>query len=124
MTDLQKEIIQKLLLGYNIYGNPRYGFRLRDPQHRPCRRFSYKTFLSIEGLLRKKGPVFLINKNKVRQLHGKSFAKAEYKSLSKKKLPAAAGEKFFRKISIASKNIIHESYFTAATMGNACCNWC
>jgi hypothetical protein len=84
MTQLKKEIIEKLLLGYHIYGNTRYGFRLRDPQHRPCRRFSYKTFLSIQDLLRKKGSVFLINKNKVRQLHGKSFAKTLYKKVHKK----------------------------------------
>lgn len=94
MTDLQKEIIQKLLLGYNIYGNPRYGFRLRSPELHPCRRFSYKTFLSIQNLLRKKGSVFLINKNKVRQLHGKSFAKQEYKNITKK-IPAAPAVKFF-----------------------------
>jgi hypothetical protein len=88
MTQLKKEIIEKLLLGYHIYGNTRYGFRLRDPEQRPCRRFSYKTFLSIQGLLRKKGPVYLINKNKVRQLHGRSFAKTQYKQLAKESVNA------------------------------------
>lgn len=105
MTQLQKEIIQKLLLGYNIAGNPRYGFRLRSPEQHVCRKFSYKTFFKIKNLLRKKGPVFLINKSKVRQLHGKSFAKTEYKNISKK-LPAAAAENFFRKNFLVIKNLL------------------
>jgi hypothetical protein len=94
MTQLQKEIVEKLLLGYNIAGNAKYGFRLRSPEHHVCRKFSYKTFYRLKDLLRKKGPVFLINKNKVRQLHGKTFAKSEYNKLSKKS-PAAAAEIFF-----------------------------
>lgn len=94
MTQLQKDIIEKLLLGYNIAGNPKYGFRLRSPHQHVCRKFNYKTFLKIKDLLRKKGPVFLINKNKVRQLHGKTFVKTEYKKLSKKS-PATAAEKNF-----------------------------
>lgn len=103
MTQLQKEIIQKLLLGYNISGNTKYGFRLRSPEQHVCRKFSYKTFFKIKDILRKKGPVFLINKNKVRQLHGKTFTKTEYNKISKK-IPASKTEKFFRKIFLIIKN--------------------
>lgn len=105
MTQLQKDIIQKLLLGYNIYGNSKYGFRLRSPEHHVCMKFGYKTFFKIRDLLRRQGSIFFINKNKVRQLHGKTFAKTQYKKISKKS-SAAAAEKFFRKIFLVIKNKI------------------
>jgi hypothetical protein len=97
MTELQKEIISKLLLGYNIAGNKTYGYRLRSPEHHVCRKFSYRTFHSFSKLLRKQKGVFFIDKNKVRQLHGRTFIKQQYLEISKK-IPAAAGlspEKIF-----------------------------
>jgi hypothetical protein len=84
MTELQKFIISKLLLGYNIAGSASYGYRLRSPEQLVCRKFSRKTFRSFSKLLSKRGGVFMINKNKVRQLHGKSWVKQQYKSMAKK----------------------------------------
>jgi hypothetical protein len=87
MTELQKEIISKLLLGYNIAGSKHYGYRLRSPEQLVCRKFSYRTLYSFKYLLTKRGGVFMINKNKVRQLHGKTWIKKQYKEISKK-IPA------------------------------------
>lgn len=85
MTKIQKDIIQKLLEGYNVYGNPSYGFRLRSPEMHAHLRFGIRTFYKIRPLLRKSNGVFLINKSKVRQLHGKTFTKRQYKAILKSK---------------------------------------
>lgn len=99
MTELQKDIVTKLLLGYNIAGNRRYGYRLRSPEHMVCRKFSRKTFDSIKDVLRQHKGLFVVNKTKVRQLHGNSFFKKEYKAISKKipalQEPGSSPEKFF-----------------------------
>jgi hypothetical protein len=55
MTDLQKFIVGRLLTGYNISGNSKYGYRLRSPEHLVCRKFSYKTFSGFNHLLSKRG---------------------------------------------------------------------
>ncbi len=84
MTDLQKEIVAKLLLGYNIAATGANGYRLRSPEQQVCKKVSVKTFQKLRKLLRKTGGVFVINKNKVRQLHGKSWIKKEYKLIQTK----------------------------------------
>lgn len=84
MTAKQKDIVRKLLVGYNIIGNSAYGFRLRDQGQNVVLKFNYKTFFRIKDLLRKQKDCFVINKSKVRQLHGRSFAKQLYKKHTKK----------------------------------------
>lgn len=82
MTDLQKEIIRKLFAGGNIARNGQYGYRLRDEKQNAVASFGYKTFFRIKDLLRKKDKCFVIDKRKVRQLHGRHFAKKLYKRLA------------------------------------------
>jgi hypothetical protein len=86
MTELQQDILSKLLLGYNIVGNEKYGYRLRTPDHQVSAKISYRTFYPLKKLLRKNKGLFVINKSKVRQLHGNCFTKKQYKSLTQKSL--------------------------------------
>jgi hypothetical protein len=89
MTAKQKDIIRKLLDGYTIVGNSAYGFRLRDQKKNVAIKFSYKTFFRIKHPLRKHKDCFLVDKNKMRQMHGSSFAKQLYKKQSKKSAACA-----------------------------------
>jgi len=82
MTDFQKDIIEKLLLGYNIASSGRSGFRLRSPQNSVAKKFSSATFDKIKKYLRKKDLVFVADKKMIRSLHGKSWVKKQYKKMS------------------------------------------
>jgi hypothetical protein len=81
MTELQKDTVTKLLMGYTIAASGKNGFRLRSPEAHPCRKISIKTFQKIKKVLRKQKGLFVVNKNKIRQLHGNTFIKKEYKSI-------------------------------------------
>ncbi len=84
MTELQKYIISKLLSGHTLNGDPNHGYRLLSPEKNVSRRIHYSTYNALKPLLRKRGGHFLINKNAVRKLHGKSWVKNQYKLLTKK----------------------------------------
>lgn len=79
MTPLQTTITEKLLSGHTIAAlTPRY-IRLRDASGNPVRNLACRTFYALKPLLRKKGDLFLIDRNKVRALHGNSNTKRLYK---------------------------------------------
>jgi hypothetical protein len=78
MTDLQKDTIEKLLLGYTIASSGRNGFRLRTQDAIVIRKINPQTFHSLKPLLRRNKDLFVINKNAVRQLHGNSWIKRTY----------------------------------------------
>jgi hypothetical protein len=82
MTTLQKEIITELLNGGNISGNKTYGYRLRTSNQVCVRKFHDRTLYRVKDVLRKSGSVYVINKSKVRQLHGSSWIKQHYKSIT------------------------------------------
>lgn len=88
MTSQQKFIITKLLEGCTIFSAGPGKIRLRDPEGRPIGKVTYRTFYWLNrNLLRKQKGLFVINKTKVRQLHGNSFAKRLYKG--KVEVPAS-----------------------------------
>lgn len=86
MTPRQKDIVIKLLQGYSIANARRNGYRLRDPQARVVLKINAATFTRLRDLLRKSKGVYVINKNKVRQLHGNSFVKQVYNQAAKEVL--------------------------------------
>jgi hypothetical protein len=80
MTAVQKNILSKLLHGYSFAGNQTYGFRLYDENMNVQDTFTYRTYFKMRKLLRKdKSGRFVLDKRKVRSLHGKSWIKKEYK---------------------------------------------
>lgn len=83
MTQLQKEIIEVLFAGGSIskVGDQ---YRLRDASVNPIKKFGFNTMFQIKKLCRVHKGVFVLNKTKVRQLHGKSWVKQFYKSQTKK----------------------------------------
>jgi len=82
MTSLQKAIVKNLLEGATIANCKSSGFRLRTHNGSVIAKFYSPTFYSLKKYLRKeKSGLFVINKNEVRQLHGKSWIKKEYKKL-------------------------------------------
>lgn len=73
-------IIEKLLQGCTI--GPAGGtFRLRDPEGRPILKVGCRTvdYLMKWDLIRRGKGLLLIDKRKVRQLHGNSFIKRRYR---------------------------------------------
>lgn len=79
MTSHQKTIISKLLSGHHIVSNPGR-ILLRDAAGNPVLKVSARTFYFLQrNYLRKQKGLFLVNLNKVRQLHGNSMAKRLYK---------------------------------------------
>jgi len=76
MTQSQKDIIVHLLAGGSIAS-----YRLRDRNNNPMMKVNPQTFywLKSEVLRRMPGGFFIINKTKVRQLHGNSWIKKTYK---------------------------------------------
>lgn len=82
MTSLQKQIVTKLLLEDCTIADCRSsGYRLRSKDHDPVLKFYRSTFLSIKSILRKKAPsLYVIDKNKVRQLNGNTYTKRLYKN--------------------------------------------
>lgn len=80
MTPNQKFIAEKLLQGcYLVKAQPKW-YRLRTPDHVVIRKISERCFKGIKAILRKKGDFYYIDKNKVRQLHGRCHIKLVYKS--------------------------------------------
>jgi hypothetical protein len=78
MTYLQRFILIRMLNGHNISGSGKYGYRLRSAEQLVVRKFYSKTFQDIKKYLRKHNDVWLINKNKIRQMHGRSLVKQHY----------------------------------------------
>ena len=88
MTALQKAIVSSLLDGATIANCRASGYRLRTAKGHVIGKFYEPTFFSLKFILRKeKSGLYVIDKNQVRQLHGKSWIKKEYKKL--KELHAA-----------------------------------
>lgn len=80
ITASQKAIVLSLLDGANIYDARSSGYRLRTADGCVISKFYSPTFFAIKPLLRKeKNGLYVINKNEVRQLHGKSWIKRQYK---------------------------------------------
>lgn len=85
MTALQKAIVISLLEGGNIANAHKNGYRLRTAKHSVISKFMYPTFHALSDLLRKeKRGLYVIDKNKVRQLRGNAWAKKEYKKIATK----------------------------------------
>lgn len=86
MTHLQKTIVQSLLDGCNIANCKSSGYRLRPAKNNVIAKFYSPTFYSLKKILRKeKSGLYVIDKNAVRQLHGKSWIKKEYKKFAQQK---------------------------------------
>ena len=86
MTSLQKTIIEWLLEGANINGNPKYGYRLKDKAGNPLAKFNYRTFHSIKEHLRFVDGHYVLNRKYVRSLSKRYWIKKIYlKHLENKK---------------------------------------
>ena len=86
MTGLQKTIIQSLLDGCNSANSKSNGYRLRTAQNNVIAKFYSPTFYSLKNILRReKSGLYVIDKNAIRQLHGKSWIKKEYKKFAQRK---------------------------------------
>lgn len=84
MTSLQKAIVYSLLQGATIYNGRASGYRLRTADGYVISKFYGPTFDALKPLLRRqKNGLFVINKNEVRQLHGKSWVKKQYGKMLK-----------------------------------------
>jgi len=81
MTSTQKRIIELLLGGASIYNGMKSGIRLRDTAFNPLIKIHTRTWtwLRCEKLVRKHKGLWVIDKRQVRDLHGNSFIKKEYK---------------------------------------------
>lgn len=79
MTPTQKFVAEKLIEGYYLVRSGPW-YRLRTSDHIVVRKISDKTFQQFKNLLRSKNQFFYLNKNLVRQLHGKTYLKQQYKS--------------------------------------------
>lgn len=86
MSPEQKYIIELLLEGYTIAGNREYGIRLRTPDCRVVRKINERTWDKLKDILRReKSGLIVIDKRKVRQLHGNCIVKRIYKQKLKLK---------------------------------------
>ena len=76
------DIGKKLLSGYTIAHCGPSGIRVRDTKGNPVEKISEKTYLSLRNkLMRKtKSGLFVIDKRKVRSLHGNCIVKRVYKN--------------------------------------------
>lgn len=82
MTNAQKNIILKLLQGHNITINSGQRYRVRDANHNPVQKLSPRTMRNIKHFLRQeKSGLLVIDKRKIRSLHGNSWVKQKYKEL-------------------------------------------
>ena len=89
MTTNQKTIGKHLLQGANIACCYSSGYRLRTSNHSPIMSFHKDTFKVFKPLLRKeKSGLLVLNKNKVRQLHGAAWLKVEYNKMRTKQAQA------------------------------------
>jgi hypothetical protein len=78
MTPLQKKIANLLIEGGSIVGNSKYGYRVRDAQHNVKYKFRFSTFYYFKDLLRPRKGMLVLNRTKVRQLHGNTYLKQLY----------------------------------------------
>lgn len=80
MTDLQKTIFTVLIKGGSI-AKTGQSYRLRDDGVNPVSVFTYRTWFIIRRFVRldRKLNVFVLDRKKVRALHGKSWLKQQYK---------------------------------------------
>ena len=78
MTPLQKNIIEQLLEGGNINGNPKYGYRLKDKYGNPLLKFNYRTFYSIKEHLKFEKGHYLLNRKYIRSLSKRYWIKKIY----------------------------------------------
>lgn len=81
MTDNEKYVFTVLLNGGSIANCHSSGFRVRDNNKNPVHKVHTAFLIKYMKLMRKDKTVYVINKNKVRQLHGKSWIKKLYKSI-------------------------------------------
>ena len=79
LTATQKQTVELLFEGCNIASCPTGTYRLRDAEHRPKMKLNGRTFNAIYKYLRKEKGLYILNKNAVRQEHGKSWIKQFYK---------------------------------------------
>lgn len=87
MTGLQKTIIEWLLEGGTIYGNQKYGYRLKDKSGNPLAKFNYRTFYSLKEHLRFVNGYYILNRKYIRGLSKRYWIKKIYiKHLENKKL--------------------------------------
>ncbi|MFV0604566.1 MAG: hypothetical protein ACK5NK_01875 [Niabella sp.] len=85
MTPLQKTILQWLLEGGAISGNPKYGYRLKDKAGNPILKFNHRTFYSIKDHLRFEKGHYVLNKKYIRSLSKKYWIKKIYLDYLKRK---------------------------------------
>lgn len=90
MTKTQLCIVGYLLNDANIASYRSGKYRLRDDNNCVILTMTAATFRAIKPLLRStKNALFVIDKNKVRQLHGNDLVKRKYKGLLEKSLSSA-----------------------------------
>lgn len=80
MTNHQKNVIAVLLKGGSIANTASSGFRLRDEKHCVVAKIRFGSFQTLRKLLRRQKGLYVLNRNAVRQLHGGSWIKKEYKN--------------------------------------------
>lgn len=74
----QTKMMLRVLIDGGCLSN---GYRLLDQNRNVVAKISARTFRKHKHLFRKSGIVYLINKSKVRQQHGNSFIKKQYKKI-------------------------------------------
>lgn len=91
MTSKQKTIATYLLTGGYIAKCPPNNYRLRTSDHHVVSKFYDVTFSIFKELLRRdKDGLFLLDRNKVRQLHGSAWIKQEYYKIRKESIAQRA----------------------------------
>lgn len=78
ITQLQKDIVIELFKGGSIAAYGKF-YRLGDKKHSPVRTFYFNIWFRVKHILRKSGGMYVLDKNKVRKLHGKNWIKKYYK---------------------------------------------
>lgn len=87
MTSKQKDIIEHLLQGCTIASLGPSGIRLRTPSGSPIMKISPRSMWWIKRELMRRDRrtgLWVVDKRKVRSLHGNCFAKRIYKSQNQK----------------------------------------
>lgn len=93
MAMIAKDIFLALLGGHSIFGYGKYGYRLRDASGNPVCRIHQASFDHFRHLVLRqtKNRAWVIDKRKVRSLHGNHICKKLYKEIrsAKNNKPAA-----------------------------------
>lgn len=90
-----KEIFSLLLTGHSIAGYGKYGYRLRTPDGCPIARIHQHSFEHFKYLVLRqaKNRMWIIDKRKVRSLHGNHICKKLYKEMrNAKNIQPTAGK--------------------------------